>query len=932
MLSTSLEDLVQRCAGGQRPVVIVTRTRRLARALRLRVAERRASDGVAVGEAPQIGTLKAWTLNLAERLAPGHLLLGSAVEKALWESTIAQAGGTDVEHALDLRALAQVAGEAFEQLCLWGEPEWELEPLARDAAEFCKWLALFRQRLAESKWIVASELPLLFARALESGTLSDARPASIAFAGFERLEPVVERIAAALANAGSEVAIVAEPAASNGTLTVRTARTRNDEIRGVAREIHARLLANPRLRIAVLAPEIAGIRSVLERVFEEELEAADAADAVDGMDEAGRGVRCFEVSAAPRMTEQPLIAHALDLLSLQPDAVSFELASRVLLAPYPRLAPRPASQRGIGDGEGDPACEDEAEFEARALAETDLRRRNLARVTLRSTASSRGLAAIARQAGAARFAQRLDDLAELLQREPSADRPGGWRVRFIHRLDAMKWPGIIDSEIEGILFRRWQDVLDELASMEVLRPSMTASEALAHLRSICGATMAQASSEGPPVQAMGLLDAAGLEFDVIYAIGMTSTAFPAAARPNPLLPVLWQRLGKHPRASAEGEREFAERVWRRVRASAPEVIASHALCDATGEQNSASALLCSSTDARFEEHPLTASPWWSAPSQVAKYREPYSAGMPAAVLARRGTAKLITDQAACPFWAFAAHRLGAERLRPVEVQPNASLRGNLVHAALEEVYRSVRDRQALALLDGTSLKALVEGACEAALAGKGGALDDSIRRFAHHWLVELVSNWLLYEQAERRDEWRIEEIERPRQSRLPHDDPQGIEFHVRLDRIDRLASGGLLLIDFKTSSLEKSATRWAGERPDEPQLPLYATLLARDGNRVEGLAFANLAARDKCSIIGLASVALAAKLGPGKGSRTFSGDFTADLATMQQSVDALARQYLAGDAKVAPKKPAVCRNCGMQSLCRVFENSDGDVEEDAAES
>ncbi|MBI5506036.1 MAG: PD-(D/E)XK nuclease family protein, partial [Deltaproteobacteria bacterium] len=696
-----------------------------------------------------------------------------------------------------------------------------------------------------------------------------------------------------------------------------------------------RLLADPRLRIGVLAPDVGAVRCLLERVFEEELETAGLFDLQP------QRARCFEISAAPPMTDYPLIAHALDLLSLQLDAVPFELASRVLLAPYPRLAGAQAAQPAVNGAEpasngARPEAGDEAEFEGRAQAEAELRHRSLAHLPLRSGSASHSLAGVAREAGATAFAGRLEGLAALLRKEPDVDLPGRWRVRFIHRLDAMKWPGALASEVEGIVFRRWQDVLAELATLELVAPSMTASQALAHLRSICAATTVQASSEGPPVQAMGLLDAAGLEFDVVYAIGMTSTAFPAAARPDPLLPVVWQRLAKQPRASAEGEREFAELVWRRVRASAPEVIASYALCDESGEQKSASALLPAATATRTDSAPPASAAWWAQPSGAAAHREPYSPAPASAALVRVGNAALIGNQSGCPFRAFATHRLGAAPLRSVEVQPGALLRGNLVHAALEEVYRHVRDRRGLERLSSNNQQALVERAVDVALASKGGDLELDVRGFARDWLIELLSAWLVFERQERRDDWAIQDIEKPREARLPRGDAEGIEFHVRLDRIDRLEDGALLLIDFKTSFTAKSATRWAGERPDEPQLPLYATLLAADGNRVGGLAFANLAARDACSLVGLASTALGSKLGPAKvrksaAAPSFSGDFAADLVAMQQRVDDLAREYLRGESRVDPKSRTLCASCGMESLCRVFESRAADAEQDEQE-
>ncbi|MBI5505338.1 MAG: hypothetical protein HY899_11090, partial [Deltaproteobacteria bacterium] len=278
MSGSALDTLVERCACGEQPIVVVARTRRLARSLRLRVAERRAGDGVAVAEAPQIRTLDEWMAERADRIAPGRLLIGEAVENALWESVIAQPGGEDVAATLDLRALAEQAARAHERLCLWGEPDWDLQPLSRDAAAFRQWLALFRRSLLASAWVTAAELPALYVAALESGGPAVAAASSVALVGFERLEPVVERIVVALGKAGSSVELVEAGQAPAGTLVVRAAKTLGEEVRCVAREIHARLLADPRLRIGVLAPDVGAVRCLLERVFEEELETAGLFD------------------------------------------------------------------------------------------------------------------------------------------------------------------------------------------------------------------------------------------------------------------------------------------------------------------------------------------------------------------------------------------------------------------------------------------------------------------------------------------------------------------------------------------------------------------------------------------------------------------------------------------------------------------------------
>src|SRR5258708_12895217 len=47
----------------------------------------------------------------------------------------------------------------------------------------------------------------------------------------------------------------------------------------------------------------------------------------------------------------------------------------------------------------------------------------------------------------------------------------------------------------------------------------------------------------------------------------------------------------------------------------------------------------------------------------------------------------------------------------------------------------------------------------------------------------------------------------------------GVTFDARIDRMDRLESGGHPIVDYKTGRGKLNATRWQGERPHDPHLP-----------------------------------------------------------------------------------------------------------------
>jgi hypothetical protein len=150
----------------------------------------------------------------------------------------------------------------------------------------------------------------------------------------------------------------------------------------------------------------------------------------------------------------------------------------------------------------------------------------------------------------------------------------------------------------------------------------------------------------------------------------------------------------------------------------------------------------------------------------------------------------------------------------------------------------------------------------------------------------------------------------------------GLVLSLRLDRVDSLAQGGELLIDYKSGTGPSAIAMWMGERPDEPQLPLYH--LARP-TLPEALAFAQVR-RGECGFSGLSrDLGVAegiARLSSSRFANVFR-DWPALLSHWRVTLAALATQFRSGAAPVDPKKGALtCRNCDLSALCRVSEVMD----------
>jgi ATP-dependent helicase/DNAse subunit B len=181
-------------------------------------------------------------------------------------------------------------------------------------------------------------------------------------------------------------------------------------------------------------------------------------------------------------------------------------------------------------------------------------------------------------------------------------------------------------------------------------------------------------------------------------------------------------------------------------------------------------------------------------------------------------------------------------------------------------------------------------------------------------LARHVVEWLEFEAA--RVAFEVAETEAGRPVSIA-----GLNFDLRLDRIDRLNDGSLLVIDYKTGDVTHKS--WELPRPDDVQLPLYAGFaLDRENELLGGLVFAKVRPGDKsfAGHVGDPTGALVASLK--STSALAKNPLTAEqLEDWRNYIQQLARDFLAGRADVDPRDyPGTCDRCGLQTLCRIQEN------------
>lgn len=901
---TEARDL-EELAGG----VVICATHRLARRLRERHDLARRARGQARWAPLDTLTLDAWLARVTgaallageidARQAP-RLALSPLQERLLWERVIAadaDAAGEPAENALfDREGLAAAAGEANDLMEVWGLPVAGAagEP-SEETSRFLHWRRLLRAECQRGGWLEAARL-----RAWQLGVLAGGAgrlPTTLAFAGFDRHNPQERELARLLAARGVTVRELVLGREQAGAAQVAALPDRRAECRAVAAWAAARLEREPAARLGLVVPQLAAVRGLLAAALDDALHPGALAPGQAEMP------RRYNFSLGLALAEQPLVAAALRLLAIAagPGRFSQTEFGELLRGPYWSAA--------------------EAEADGRARLDALLRERlppepGLAAVLrLARRQRDRGL----RIAACVGHLEALQEFGKQPGGKQAAGRmrPSQWGAVLTEVLARAGWPGE-----RGLSSHEWQarqaffETLRGLDALDALLGRIGLAEAVRLVARQCRERVFQPETEGTPaLEVMGPLEAAGAEFDALWVLGLNDDVWPPPARPNPLLPAEAQRRAGSANASAEVQLEFATAVQRRLLRSAPEVVFSYACAEGDRPLRGSPLLhglpLAGELPAPLPTLAETLCATGAA-GRIEALDDHLAPPVPAGTGLAGGTG-LLRAQALCPAWAFYRYRLGARALAEPAAGLTAAERGTLLHRAMEHLWRG-RDSAAMVALGAAGRQALAAEAATAALAGFAEGRDMPLPpRYAaleRDHLARLLAEWLALELT-RSQPFAVAACEQP--SRV---DIEGLLVEVKLDRLDRLADGRLVLLDYKSGGDLKPAA-WQGERIAEPQLPVYATWAMTEEIPAQ-VAFARVRPGD-CGFVGLGD--------PGQPDDLLRGvkaaeDWPAVLQGWHEAIGAIAREIRAGEAGVSfadPFSESDLKYCEVLPLLRLPE-------------
>jgi len=283
----------------------------------------------------------------------------------------------------------------------------------------------------------------------------------------------------------------------------------------------------------------------------------------------------------------------------------------------------------------------------------------------------------------------------------------------------------------------------------------------------------------------------------------------------------------------------------------------------------------------------------------------------------RGGTGIIKHQSACPFRAFAVHRLRIDTLGETTPGIEASTKGSLIHLALEYIWQQLLSQQKLLNMSHEQRQQLIDDSIEHAWQKNRRPVDFHSQSVEKKRMHGLLQQWL--ELEAQRPPFQIDALEKTYQLCLPSNHEPTLPITIKADRMDKDAHGHHLLIDYKTGQ-KQTSSQWLGERMAEPQLPMYA--LAADLSDQDAVSFASVRSGEDMGFEGLSGEDMGIKgLTLCDGKRSRPDDWQAVLATWKEQMDALAKEFMQGQSNVSPRDKHACDYCKLEAICRIDELS-----------
>lgn len=840
---------------------------------------------------------------LAPSALAGVRVLNAFQEQIVWEQIIRGELDTGLEPLFDLKSLAASASQAHRLAIQWGIPVSSCANSSEEQRQFERWQSAFRQHCQKHRLIDSTRMQACLIDYLPDMPRSLLKP-QIAFSGFDHYTVLEQRLQAQLSRMGIPLCQLSPPNTPGQISRVAPADL-DTECNAIAAWAQRHLSENKAIRLGIVVPDLAMYQHPLQDALEDRLSPGHIA----GSDT--HKARLFNISLGQPLTSAALVQTALTLLQVVSSHRDIEqpLIARLLHSAY--------------------WSQSHQEADAHARLDAAFRASIAIKVPLQRYVDFSEWFLTEHQINAPGLRQHFAVLTRAPNRLRGDKFPSEWRRLIESTLATCGW--LHEGKLNSIEFQTRQAfvaAIAELGKLDLVTGRCTLNDALGLLRQLCQDKLFQPKTQGtPPIQILGMLESTGLEFDALWVAGLTESQWPPPARPNPLLSIPAQRATNTPNASALIQLDFARKIQDRLVRSAGQITLSAPASDGDTELHP-SALISEVPLSSLPE--VSPAPWITdflqrRPDALARVDDATAPAVDAGSRVRGGT-WLLRAQAICPAWGYFQFRLGASALQTPAEGLDARKRGTLVHNALEQFWIETQDLVTLQTLTRFGLPEAIERAVAQALEmhqndKRNEPLKPRQLTLERERLCRLLDAWLRLE-AERKESFSVLYTEHEFKEVIG-----GIEVRMFLDRIDQLADGRILIVDYKTGG-HIDTRNWASDRLTEPQLPIYAAIAQPSDGDVAGVAFAQVhLAKLGFKGIGEAidSPAGIDDLHSDKARKTFDStrfpDWESVLNHWRQAVQNIAAEVCRGDASVRFANDKDLLYCDVRPLLRLSERA-----------
>ena len=446
------------------------------------------------------------------------------------------------------------------------------------------------------------------------------------------------------------------------------------------------------------------------------------------------------------------------------------------------------------------------------------------------------------------------------------------------------------SSSEYQLFEKYQNESLILNRLSNFYKKVSLFDAIKILNTHLNSVIFQPKSGAANIHILGALEAEGLYFDYAWVSSMTSNFIPGKIKMPLFIPQKTSIEYELPNSNFLLVTEDAKVTLKALNNLSPETTYSYAKLMQNREE-------LPSPYIDFKDY-LEGS-FIKTSSRELIYIDDYKAPKIKELTIKKGV-KTLQNQMSCAFRGFAA-RLDIDDFEAPHIGLSRLQQGNLIHKILETFFNEIKSGASLLKLTELELDNLIEKHTESAtlsLPKSNFKLNEKIR------LVKIIRQHIDLEK-QRSD---FEVIKTESTSEV---DINGLKFSTRIDRMDRLANGDSLIIDYKTGK-DVKVSQMTGDPIDQAQLPIYAVT-----NSVDGVAFATINSND-CQFKAITKNK--SELPLTKQAINRMPEWDKQINEWTSILNSASEQFQNGIASVLPVKNA-CDYCDYDLLCRVKKSS-----------